>query len=129
MKGIFKDVIEKGGYKLPDMLSKITKCYVEGTLSEDEKNELELLARNNARTEYDLNIEKKLEEMDKRIKALENREPTSSDEEYPAFVEGKWYYAGDKCSEKGVNYICVAPEGVVCVWSPSVYPSYWKIAK
>ena len=129
MKGIFEDVINKGGYKLTDMLSKITHCYVEGKLTEDEKNELEALARDNAKSEYDIIIEKKLEELDMRLMKLENKEGEPSVEEYPEFVKDKWYYAGDKCSENGINYICVAPVGVVCVWSPSVYPSYWQVAQ
>lgn len=44
----------------------------------------------------------------------------------PEYVPGKWYYRGDKVSADGINYTCVAPAGVVCVWSPTEYPDYWQ---
>ena len=50
-----------------------------------------------------------------------------TEETYPPFIENKWYYNGDKCSENGSNYTCIAPDGVACVWSPSAYPAYWKL--
>ena len=50
-------------------------------------------------------------------------EPTESYEEYTV---GKWYYNGNKVSFDGKNYNCIAPEGVVCVWSPTEYPAYWE---
>lgn len=45
---------------------------------------------------------------------------------YPAYVPGTYYYRGDKVSLEGVNYVCIAPAGVVCVWSPTEYPAYWE---
>lgn len=42
------------------------------------------------------------------------------------FVVGKTYYEGDKVRFDGKIYECIAPDGVVCVWSPSDYPTYWK---
>ena len=45
------------------------------------------------------------------------------------YVVGKWYYNGDKCSFEGVNYVCIAPEGATCVWSPKDYPAYWEVAE
>jgi hypothetical protein len=49
-----------------------------------------------------------------------------STESYDDYVPGKWYYGGDKASFNGKNYVCTAPEGTVCVWSPSEYPTYWR---
>ena len=54
----------------------------------------------------------------------EEKEPDA--EEYPEYEVGKWYYAGDKISFNGSNYVCIAPDGAVCVWSPADYPAYWE---
>ena len=43
-----------------------------------------------------------------------------------AYMPGTWYYRGDRVSLDGVMYTCVAPAGVVCVWSPAEYPAYWQ---
>ena len=130
MKNIFKDVIEQRGFNLIDMLSKIDKYHIEGKLNDEEKTELITLARSKAAAKESVDVFKKLEEIEARLKDVEDKLSTSEpNEDYPAFVEGKWYYNGDKCSENGVNYICVAPEGTVCVWSPSAYPDYWEKAK
>lgn len=70
-----------------------------------------------------------MQNFETRLTNLENpegEEPTEPTEEYPAYVPGKWYYNGDSCSENGKNYTCIAPEGQVCVWSPSQYPAYWE---
>lgn len=42
------------------------------------------------------------------------------------YVPGTWYYRGDKVRFEDVLYTCVAPAGVVCVWSPAEYPAYWQ---
>lgn len=57
--------------------------------------------------------------LEERVTALEKAAA------YAAYVPGTYYYRGDKVSLDGVNYVCVAPEGVVCVWSPKEYPAYW----
>ena len=44
----------------------------------------------------------------------------------PDYAPGTWYYRGDKVRLGGVMYTCVAPAGVVCVWSPTEYPAYWQ---
>lgn len=60
--------------------------------------------------------------------ALENGdEGTGGEGESPEeYVIGKWYYAGDRITYKGAVYQCIAPNGVVCVWSPDDYPAYWE---
>lgn len=128
MKNIFKDVIRQRNYNLTDMLSKIDKYYIEGKLTDEEKSELITFARENANVQESIDVLKKLEEFDLRLKAFEEDKAAEPGEDYPAFIEGKWYYNGDKCSEDGVNYVCIAPEGTVCVWSPSAYPAYWEVA-
>ena len=72
------------------------------------------------------NIEYKLEELEKRVRALESGS-TEPGETYPDYVVGKWYYNGDKITFESGKYKCIAPAGVVCVWSPTEYPPYWEM--
>lgn len=127
MYQIIKNVISRGGYNLSAVLSKIDTVWAEGKITDEQRVELVVTARNQASSEAGIDIMFKLTELEQRIRALETGESTDgSAEEYPAFVVGKWYYTGDKCSFEGANYICVAPEGIACVWSPADYPAYWE---
>lgn len=58
--------------------------------------------------------------VDERLAALE-RTVKAAD-----YVPGTWYYRGDKVRFADAVYTCVAPAGVVCVWSPTEYPAYWQ---
>ena len=69
---------------------------------------------------------KKLDELEQRVRAVEKKENTGTEETVADFVDGKWYYGGDKCVFNGKNYVCTSPDGVVCVWSPEAYPAYWN---
>lgn len=60
-----------------------------------------------------LTVEERLTALEKTISA-------------PEYVAGTWYYRGDKVTYEGDTYRCIAPEGVVCVWSPSEYTKYWQ---
>lgn len=136
MYEILKETIENTNYKLEEMLDKIYVLYAKSKLSKEEMEELEEYAKEKANTDNSIDILNKLKEMDLRMQNCETRltklenpegeEPEEPVEEYPAYVPGKWYYNGDPCSENGKNYICIAPEGQVCVWSPSEYPAYWQ---
>ena len=109
------------------MLKKIDTLWIQGSITEEQKLELITLAQSKANISASLNIQEKILELDKRITALEQAqdspEPT---DEYPEYVVGKWYYNGDKVTCDGDKYICTAPEGQVCTWSPIEYPAYWK---
>lgn len=129
MQKIIEKVIESKNYELSDMLKKIDILWVQGFIDEDARTMLYDKARNNADVQNSLDILSKLEELDRRVKALEEaktetEEPTETT--YPEFVVGKWYYNGDKISFEGKNYECIAPENVACVWSPADYPTYWE---
>lgn len=127
MYDIIKSVIVSGVYELSDMLKKIDTVWLQGDISDEQRTELMEMARENADAQNSIDLAKKVEELDKRVKALEEKkEPEPSEEEYPEYVVGKWYYNGDKISYKGKNYVCIAPEGVVCTWNPDEYPAYWK---
>ena len=143
MYTITKNVIESGNYELSDMLKKLDTLWVQGSITDAEREELMALAREKANVQNSMDVIAKLEELDKRVKALEDAEKNSdtseSEEEtetvkpteptYPEYTVGKWYYAGDKVSFDGKVYECIAPEGVVCVWSPAEYAAYWEELK
>lgn len=125
---IFKQVITTGLFELTDMLKKIDIQWIHGAITEDERAELVAMAQEHANVQNSIDVLKKLEELDKRVKALEDAEVIIPDvEEYPEYEVGKWYYAGDKVTFEQKHYECIAPEGVVCTWSPSEYPAYWKL--
>ena len=130
MYGIIKSVIENKNYDLNDILKKIQVIWVQGSISEADRDELFNLARSNAEVNHSIDVLAKLEELDQRVKALEEAKednPGEADPEtYPEFKVGNWYYAGDIVTFEGKTYKCIAPDKVVCVWSPVDYPAYWE---
>ena len=125
MYNVIRDVINTQRYVLADMLHKIDTLWAQGDLDDDQRTELIALARGNADTAQEVNMLAKLEELEQRVKALETGS-TEPGEAYPDYVVGKWYYSGDKITFEGGKYKCIAPDGVVCVWSPKEYPVYWE---
>lgn len=141
MYSIIKDVIEKSNFELVDILSKINKLWVEGNLSEEERDELVNLARTNAvpdnsyaeNTQQIANLWEYYQQLDSRITALENNsgtvEPTEPEEEWPEYRQPSGahnaYNAGDKITfTDGNRYICQMDN---CVWDPITYPSAWEL--
>lgn len=126
---IIKNVINSKDYKLEDMLYKISKMYIENRITESEKSELDNLARSNAKAENSYDIQKQLDNLEKRVKALEEKETTEDTtvEEYPEYVaptgSHDTYKTGDKVTYNGKKYICKMDN---CVWSPDVYPAGWE---
>lgn len=126
---IIKNVINNKNYKLEDMLYKISKMYIEGRISEAEKSELDNLARSNAKAENSYDIQKQLDNLESRVKALEDKNTTedTTAEEYPEYVAPSGahdaYKIGDKVTYNGKKYICKMP---ICVWSPETYPAGWE---
>ena len=129
MYEVIKKVIESKRYELSDILKKIDTLWVQGSITDEQKGNLVQLSREYADVHVSIDVMAKLEELDRRITALENGNVnTPAEEESVAdYVPGKYYYNGDKVSHNGATYVCTAPEGVVCVWSPSEYPAYWEI--
>lgn len=131
MYSIFESVINKGGYKLGDMLNRIKTYAAEGKVTISEMETLEQMARDKANAQDGVDIFKKVEELEQRIRALEAVAPVNPDTplDVPEYQPGKWYYNGDKVMFNGEVYSCIAPDGVVCVWNPGEYPAYWtKVA-
>ena len=125
MYDVIRDVINTQRYVLADMLHKIDTLWAQGDIDDDQRTELIALARDKADMAKEVNVLTRLEELEQRVRALEtgNTEPG---EAYPDYVVGKWYYNGDKITFEGGKYKCIAPDGVVCVWSPTEYPTYWE---
>lgn len=134
MKTIIENVIKRGGYSLPLILEKIDTLWVGNKLSDADREELIDLAREKANVTDSIDFEKMLLEHDKLINQLweavfvssSEQQDTDESETAPDFVVGKTYYSGDQITFKGLTYICTAPEGAVCVWSPEDYPVYWE---
>ena len=126
MYEVIKAAIEAGHYPLESMLTRIRTFAARGLITDTEMSELETRARDNASVRADTDLFAKIAELEGRIRALEEGTHTESD---PAYVPGKWYWRGDRVTENGVSYVCIAPENVVCTWSPSDYPAYWEKAE
>ena len=122
---IIKNVISEKQFELSDILKKINTVWVQGDISDEEKTELAGMAQDNADTSNSIEVTAKLEELDRRVRVLENKF-SGETEEYPDYVIGKWYYNGDKITFNGNKYVCIAPENQVCTWSPREYPTYWE---
>jgi hypothetical protein len=59
--------------------------------------------------------------LEERVTALEKAAPAPDE-----YVPGTWYYRGDTITFEGEVYVCIAPDGAVCTWSPTEYAAYWK---
>lgn len=132
MYEIIKSVIQSGRYELTDILTKIDTLWVQSSLTDDERTELTDLARSGADPAQGVDVLAKLSDLDKRVAKLERAGATDPEpgEEYLEYIPGKWYYKDDKITyNNGSKYICTAPEGVVCVWSPDEYPAYWQLVE
>ena len=126
MYDVIKDVINTQRYMLADMLHKIDTLWAQGDLDDEQRTELIALAQDKADMSQEVNVLARLEELEQRVRALETGS-TEPGEAYPDYVAGKWYYSGDKITFEGGKYKCIAPDGVVCVWSPKEYPAYWEL--
>lgn len=137
MFDLIKEVINSKDYKLEDMLYKINKMYIEEFITEQEKTELDNLARENADPvnsyapilEQIDNLYIKISDLKNRVNALEKVGDTeeTETEEYKEFVQPTGahdtYNIGDKIIYNGKKYICKT-DG--CVWSPDAYPAAWE---
>ena len=138
MYEVIKNVIESKDYKLEDILYKINKTWMESAITEEQKTELDNLARENAKAENSYapvqeqieNIYTELDKIKADINLLKNQEETEEPiepEEYPEYVAPSGahdaYNTGDKVTYNGKKYICKLDN---CVWSPDAYPAGWE---
>ena len=150
-----KDYINTGRYELKELTNKINTLWVESELTDEEREALLTLAQENAdptkgyaplqnqvdelREDLKLTNEKLIELTTKVNQLIEGESPEpvpepEPGEEYPAWHQPTGahdaYYKDDKMTyTDGKKYICVAPEGIACVWGPDTYPSYWKLVE
>ena len=144
MYEIIKNVIESKDYELRDMLYKINKMYIESNITEEQKTELDELARTNANAENSYapvqeqidNIYNELAQIKSQLNTLlenpeegteEPAEPPVTTDEYPEYVQPTGahdcYNTGDKISFNGKKYVCKING---CVWDPDTYPAGWE---
>ena len=140
MYEIIKSVIESKDYELKDILYKINKMWIESAITEEEKTELDSLARQNALAENSYaplqeqieNIYNELANIKSRLDNLEQdgqEEPTEPEpvDEYPDYIQPTGahdaYNTGDKITYNGKKYVCKM-DG--CVWNPDTYPQGWE---
>ena len=138
MYEIIKSVIESKDYELKDILYKINKMWIESAITENEKTELDNLARENAKAENSYaplqkqieNIYSELANIKSRLDNLEGtEEPTEPEpkDEYPDYIQPTGahdaYNTGDKITYNGKKYVCKM-DG--CVWNPDTYPQGWQ---
>lgn len=137
MKNIFTKVINRGNYDLTGLLKRIDEYHIAGALTDKEREDLIAAARGEAAPEVDVTKEIQLlwtaiNEL--RAEIAENNgeiEGGIDEADVPEYVDPNGahdaYYNGAICRYNGNLYMCIAPEGVACVWSPDVMPGYWQV--
>lgn len=137
---VIKNVINSKNFELREILYKIKVMYVEGDITEEQKEELDNMARENAKAENSYApLQKQIDALAERVSKLEsadkeNTEDTEGTEEpeiienYPEYVQPTGghdaYKIGDKVTYNGKKYECLIDN---CVWTPDVYPQGWKL--
>lgn len=140
MYEIIKSVIESGVYDLPDMIKKIDTIWVQGDITEAQKNELKALATKNATPNEEGNellkrVIKRVEVLEEKVKVLENggTEPEPPQEECPQWTPydgvnpGK-YMKDAKVTHNGKKYISLVDNNV---WEPGVQgtETVWQLVE
>lgn len=152
MYEIIKNVIQSKDYELRDMLYKINKMYIESYITEDQKSELDKLARANANAENSYApIQEQIDKAFSKISDLKTTIEANAiglsalkeaveklgakietpveepKEEYPEYIQPTGahdaYHVGDKITYNGKKYICKLDN---CVWDPDTYPAGWQ---
>ena len=155
MKTIIENIILSGRYELSDILKKIDTLWIQGDLTEEEKDALVTLAREKATPENSYApLQEQIDDLFEKMKILTETmnsnakgiaalkeaveklgatvtpEEPEPEEEYKPFEKPQGahdaYYNGAKITYEGDKYICIAPKGRPCVWSPIEYPDYWE---
>lgn len=141
VKGIFEQVIARGGFDLTAMLARIDEYHIEGKLDDDERDVLYAEARAHAHPQHNYNSEieaiwAEIRALQEAVEALESggSEPGSGEtepaDEWPEYVQPTGahdaYQVGDKITYNGKRYVCKLAN---CVWSPDAYPDAWELVE
>ena len=137
---VIKNVINSKNFELREILYKIKVMYIEGDITEEQKEELDNMARENAKAENSYApLQKQIDELAKRVSKLENKNEENTEdtegteapeiiENYPEYVQPTGghdaYKIGDKITYNGKKYECLIDN---CVWTPDVYPQGWRL--
>lgn len=156
MYEIIKQVIESGRYELNDMLKKIDTIWIQGNITEEQKNELVELAQSKANPENSYApLQEQITEAFNKIDDLQKSTNTNiqeiaalktaienlggsvvepepePEEEYPEWY--KWNGIGDvpwqdgsKCSHNGSKWISHKKDNVWEPGGPGVYDYIWE---
>lgn len=152
MYEIIKNVIESKDYELRDMIYKINKMYIESNITEEQKTELDELARINANAENSYApIQKQIDQAFSQISELKSTIEANAvgmaalkeaveklgakietpveepKEEFPEYIQPTGahdaYNIGDTITYNGKKYTCKMNN---CVWNPDTYPAGWE---
>lgn len=154
MYEIIKSVINSKDYKLEDILYKINKMWIESAITEEEKTELDNLARENANAENSYaplqqqidstnvridNTNTRVDTLESRILKLEQangqvaeepqepQEPTEPVEEYPPYKQPTGAHDAYHIGDKiTYNGKKYICKLDNCVWTPDAYPAGWE---
>lgn len=131
MYEIAKNVIMRKDYELTEMIINLKSLKLSGDITDEQLTELMQLARDMADPAMSVNVIKRLDDIETRLRVIENKlagsSPIAPSEEYPVFVKDKVYKKGDKVTFEGRKYICVLNEYTdSTTWSPGDYPAYWQ---
>lgn len=140
-----KNVILNGKYELKDYLKRINLMFMELEITEEQKEELDNLARENANPENSYaTLQEQIDsafteiaDLKARVETLEKaggtsgtgEEPTEpvEEEEYPEFVQPT---GAHNCYNKGMGVTFMGEKYISlidgCVWDPLTYPQGWK---
>lgn len=143
-----KTVIKGKRFELKDMLRKIDVLWMQGSLTDEQKEELVNLARNDAdMSKGYASTEQRLEaleafraEIEAWKKQIEQSDEmpdaggTEEDAEYPPWKQPtdatNAYYNGMKMTyTDNKKYECIAPEGYGVTYGPDVLPNMWKLVE
>ena len=121
MYDVIKNVLMSGSFELSNILAKIDTLWLQGRVTDTERDELIAMARTKADPVQSFAPwQAQIDALAKRVAALEDKEKETDTETPNA------YYNGAKVTFNAKRYVCIAPEGVAVVWSPEVYPAYWQ---
>lgn len=125
MKSIFENVISRGNYDLTNMLSKIDTYYIEGKLTESERDALYAQARNGAVAALGYDVRAEIDALWAAVRALQSGQIVDSSE-IKDFVQPTGahdaYNTGDKVLYNGKTWKSIIDGNV---WRPDVYPAGW----
>lgn len=151
MYDVIKNIILNENFDLSWIILNIKKNCARGDITDDQEEELIVLAQKHANPQNSYaplqkqievafskidSLSKTINKLDERIRAIESgnsqepQEPETEDE-YPEYVQPTGahddYHRGDKITfTNGKKYECIAPEGAAVVWDPVTYPAYWQ---